>query len=194
MNTKIFNWIIGLLCVISVWQLASAGYIHAKAELAQHLVEQAWQKTKQGDKKVKPWPWADTYPVARLRVPKLGVDQMVLSGASGRTMAFGPGWMKASVLPGENGVSVLSGHRDTHFEFLKDLQVGDLIEIESLDNHSMYKVTHMGVVDSRDHQLTLDAQNPMLVLVTCYPFGGISTGGPLRYVISTEKIQNFVHF
>ena len=58
-------------------------YIHAKAWAAQLLIHRAWSATLQGQADARPWPWADTVPRARLVVPRLGVDQIVLAGASG---------------------------------------------------------------------------------------------------------------
>jgi sortase A len=194
MKIKKTNILIALLCAISVWQFSSAAYIHVKAKLAQYLVEKAWLKSKQNNDRVAPWPWADTYPVAKLNVPKHGVEQMVLSGASGATMAFGPGWMKSSAKPGDEGVSIISAHRDTHFEFLQDLRLGDEITIESLSNKSSYQIIDMEVVDSRYQRLSMDSVGSSLVLITCYPFGGVLVGGPLRYVVTAEKNQKKFKF
>jgi sortase A len=177
-----------LLCAISVWQFASAAYIHAKAELAQWLVEDAWRKIKQGEAGARPWPWADTWPVARLTVARLSVEQMVLAGASGRTLAFGPGWMKASAIPGEPGSSVIAAHRDTHFAFLKHLRPGDVIDIETVDRRVRYSVTHRLVADSDQHRLQPATGGQELVLVTCYPFDALTTGGPLRYLVFAEPL------
>ena len=66
-------------------------------------------------------PGADMRPLARLRQPRLDVTQVVLDGASGRVLAFGPGHVTGSALPGVNGNIVISGHRDTHFRWLRDL-------------------------------------------------------------------------
>ena len=56
---------------------------------------------------------------------------MVLAGASGRTLAFGPGHVDGTPLPGEHGNAVVSGHRDTHFAFLRDLRCGDVLEVQT---------------------------------------------------------------
>jgi hypothetical protein len=77
-----------------------------------------------GEAMPKPWPWADTWPVARLRMQHPSVDLIVLAGAYGRTLAFGPGHVTSSALPGQEGTVMLTGHRDTHFRFLKDVQTG----------------------------------------------------------------------
>ena len=87
-----------LLASIGFWELGHGAWIHAKAWLAQLLLQRAWERTLRGEAAAKPWPWADTWPVARLRVPAHGVDLIVLSGVSGRTLAFGPGHAPALVL------------------------------------------------------------------------------------------------
>jgi hypothetical protein len=60
-----------LLLVLGVWQLGEGLYIQAKAQLAQILVRSAWERTLAGERQVKPWPWADTWPVARHPAPEV---------------------------------------------------------------------------------------------------------------------------
>ena len=187
-KTRIIALSVYLLCAISVWQFAAAAYIHAKATLAEWLIEDAWGKIKQGETRAKPWPWADTWPVARLKVKQQNIDQMILAGASGRTLAFAPGWMKASAMPGDQGTSVIAAHRDTHFSFLQYLQLGDRLDIETLEASTPYKVIDMQVVDSQQYQLSLDPEADELLLVTCYPFGAIQAGGSLRYVVKLQAV------
>ena len=180
----------GLLLAFATLLFGNAGYLHAKAALAQVLLERAWQRSRGGDEGAKPWPWADTRPVARLRVAALQIDQIVLAGDSGRNLAFGPAWNEASALPGEPGTSVVSGHRDTHFSFVRNLHAGDAIEIERGGMRLHYRVTGMDVVDARQQRIAADGSGERLLLVTCYPFDGWSAGGPLRYVIQAERRQD----
>ena len=74
-----------------VGQMARGAYIHAKASLAQALIRRAWGQSSMKGGPQKPWPWADTTPVARLAAPLYRIDLIVLDGGSGRTLAFGPG-------------------------------------------------------------------------------------------------------
>ena len=186
------------------WQLGAAGYIHAKAWLAQVLLSQAWADTisvnagnatdggADGELQ-KPWPWADTGPVARLRVPDLGVDQIVLAGASGRTLAFGPGHLDQTAAPGEAGHSVISGHRDTHFAFLRDLAPDTKLQVQRSDGGwRSYRVRGSEVIDSRNARLSLAADRPALTLVTCWPFDTADTGGPLRYAVFATEDGDYV--
>ena len=177
-------WIAGLLTIAGLWQLGQGAYIHAKAQFAQHLMRKSWDKTLSGAKEVKPWPWADTWPVARLQVPRLGVDQFVLAGASGRTLDFGPGHLSGSPLPGDSGNTVLSGHRDTHFKFLQHLQLGDALVITAASGlQYRYEIADTAVVNYRDTRVTMSSDNRQLTLVTCYPFRSINPSGDKRYVV-----------
>lgn len=119
------------LAAVGVWQVGHGAWIYAKALLAQQLLQRAWVRTLAGDSHVKPWPWADTWPVARLRVPAHGVDLIVLDGVSGRTLAFAPGLASGSARPGAPGTAIISGHRDTHFRFLEHLEPGDEIIVDT---------------------------------------------------------------
>lgn len=186
---QLLGWGATGLLAAAGWQFGQAGYIHAKAWLAQVLLRGAWAGTLAGERPVKPWPWADTWPVARLRVPRLGIDEIVLAGASGRTMAFGPGHLDGTAAPGAPGVSVLSGHRDTHFEFLERVIPGDRIRVQSPDGRwHEFRALAPRVMDARHAALVLNAREPLLTLVTCYPFHALMPGGPLRYVVNAVPV------
>jgi sortase A len=177
-----------LLC-LGFWQLGQGAYIPAKAWLAQELMQRAWTRTRSGETRSTPWPWADTWPVARLTAKAGEVDLIVLAGGSGRTLAFGPGHLSASALPGEVGNAVIAGHRDTHFRFLKDIQPGELLKLESTEGlKTLYRVVAVDIVDSRRGSLLLDTEAAMLSLVTCYPFEALEAGGPLRYVVTARML------
>jgi len=183
---------VGLISV-SVWQLGETAYIHAKAWLAQRLIAAAWDKAGESCVGVKPWPWADTYPVARIDAPRQRARLMVLSGASGRTLAFGPGHVAGTPLPGENGNSVVSGHRDTHFAFLRELRSGDVLMVQAANGGiARYVVSAAEVVHRKDMRVLLDAGDDRLTLVTCFPFDSPVPGGPLRYVVVATRDQHGV--
>lgn len=182
--------IIIIVCLASAALTLAIGFwIPAKAELAQHLLEHAFEQELEGKGDTKPWPWADTSPVARLSIPDLDASWIVLSGASGRTLAFAPALMDGSAVLGTNGVSVIAAHRDTHFAALENIEIGMHLVIDSSDGDShVYQVTETQVVDSRTTQVRLDAETPRILLTTCYPFDALSAGGPLRFVVSADAI------
>ncbi len=164
---------------------ASQGlWIQGKALLAQQLLQQAWNDTLHTGKNQKPWPWADTWPVAKLFVPKLGTSLIVLEGLSGEAMAFGPARLQTRTMARQQGVTLIGGHRDTHLAFLQDLQAGDVFELEKADgSRQQFRWTYHWVADSEKEQLHIGEQESGLVLVTCYPFNATQTGGPLRFVV-----------
>ena len=188
---RIFQLTAAAFLLVAIWQFGQAGYIHAKAWLAQHLISDAWTRTLAGETQVKPWPWADTWPVARLSAPKQGVELYVLAGSNGRTIAFGPGHVFGTAEPGATGNSVIGAHRDTHFAFLQWLEPGDEIDIETPTGQvETYRVDGGEVVDKDDtHMLASEPGRSRLTLVTCYPFNALTAGGPLRYVVTADKVS-----
>ncbi|MDX1381348.1 MAG: class GN sortase [Xanthomonadales bacterium] len=175
----------GLLAAVAAtaaFFLLQAAWIPAKAELAQVLLWRAWAQTRADGQPHRPWPWADTWPVAVLRADRFGIRQAILDGASGRNLAFGP-----VALPGNGDGSrdwVLSAHRDTHFAWLRDVRQGERLVIETRAGRRAYRVTGMDIVDSRESVLVRDATADRLTLVTCWPFDALDPGGPLRYVVT----------
>ena len=173
---------------VGLWQIGEGSWIYAKARLAQILLERAWTRTLAGEIQVKPWPWADTWPIARLRVPSEQVDLIVLNGAYGRTLAFGPAFAESSALPGAGGTTLLTGHRDTHFAFLRRIKEPDEVVIDTLDgNHTRYRVHDISIVDAETASIGLRNDAEQLVLLTCYPFDDILTGSRLRYVVTAIR-------
>lgn len=176
------------LPLCGMWQIGNASYIHAKAILAQVLLETAWDKTLHGQQEVKPWPWADTWPISRLDVPRLGIDRIVLAGASGSSLAFGPGHLFGSPLPGQQGNTVIAGHRDTHFRFLKEIRHGELINLQTLTGDTIqYEVIETKIVNEKEIEYLVSTSVNKLTLITCYPFDAIRPGGPLRYLVISKQ-------
>jgi sortase A len=173
-----------LLLVLGAWQLSDGLYIQAKAWLAQVLIAQAWSRTLQGEAKAKPWPWADTWPVARLSVPRLGIERYVLEGAHGSSLAFGPGHASETPLPGAAGNSMIGGHRDTHLAFLGQLDPGDEIFVERADGRTVsYRVAEALVLHRSETWIAHQEGPSRLTLVTCYPLDALRAGGDQRYAI-----------
>jgi sortase len=177
--------------------LASAGAIlfgqglaiHAKAMLAQVLLQRAFAESVATGRAVKPWPWADTWPEARITVKRIGVNAIVLAGSSGQALAFGPGHVERTADAGERGVAVYAAHRDTHFRFLKDVAVGDEIEITRRDGKTFrYRADGASIVRFDQSGIDPFTSGEELVLTTCWPFDAIAHG-PLRYALHATMIS-----
>jgi sortase A len=187
-KTKATTLLVLALVLLGLWQCGSGAWIYLKAHLAQVLLQLAWAGTLAGQEPVTPWPWADTWPVARLTVPSKDIDLIVLNGAYGRTLAFGPGYLESSAPPGARGTTILTGHRDTHFRFLQRLKGGDELLLRGKDRQPhRYRVSSAAIVDVNRGSIRREMEGHQLALVTCYPFDAISPAGPLRYVVMAEE-------
>ncbi len=176
-----------LLFVLGSWLVGQGLWIQVKAVAAQWLLQQAWAQTLETQQPAKPWPWADTWPVGRLMGPRLGINQIILADTSGQSLAFGPGQVENGVFPDGTQSLLLSGHRDTHFSFVQDLQLGDTITVQTIPGDWLaYSVQSTAVLDSRSERLTTNQAEASLLLVTCYPFDALLPGGPLRFVVTAR--------
>jgi sortase A len=114
--------------------------------------------------------WSDARgtPVARVIIPRLGLDEVVVEGVGDDELRAGPGHMIESALPGDSGTSVISAHRDRHFHALGGIAVGDTIVTESAPGTVSWTVSRIRVV--RADNSALDARaTPTLMLTTCWP-------------------------
>jgi sortase A len=185
------NWLklIIFVCLCGGFgSLAKGGYMAGKAQLAQYLIANAWLDRNQQSRPVQPWPWADIHAVAKIEVPELETEQYVMNDASGEALAFGPGQMRASLPLGDTGHSVIAGHRDSHFKFLQDIELGHTIETENYRGRkTRYQVVDIDIIDSNKEQIPLHDELNLLTLVTCYPFDQKVPGGSLRYLVTAAE-------
>jgi len=179
--------LIASLLLAAVSQLAEFGWIHGKGVLGQWLMASSWAASAQagGQAPKAPWPGARTRPAARLFVPELNLDRLVVEGLDTPNLAWGPG-----IETGPNGHVLIAAHRDTHFRFLGDLEKGHRIELEQPAGVVRnWRVQESRIVDSRTTSLDMNAPGPLLTMVTCWPIDAIEAGGPLRLVVSAVPID-----
>ncbi len=138
---KPLRYFVALTLVAGMCLTGRALYLHAKAEVAGVLIRRAWQAASRGGQSRPPWPWADTHPVARLCIPRLNYDEIVLEGATPRTLA---------------GDKI-------EVEWY-DVRAGRL-------RQRTYTVNTMRVVAPEDISLLAPTSDDVLTLITCYPFG-----------------------
>ena len=149
------------------------GLLHpVKATLGQWLLERAFAAGG-----TEPWPGADLRPVARLRIERLKVALIVFNQASGKGMAWGPGVVAGTDLPGRPGLSVIAGHRDSHMAFLGKVRTGDVVKITGVDGQETeYRVSGAMVVDSSRWSPHVDRETQSaLYMLTCWPLDGQKT-------------------
>jgi sortase A len=178
-----------ILAIIGLVLFGHGGYIHAKALLAQVLLDRAFSESIASHYPVKPWSWADTWPVARIEVKRLHASTIALAGSSGQALAFGPGHVELTPDAGQRGVAVYSAHRDTHFRFLRNVVVGDEIDVTRGDGRTFrYRADATAVVRYDQSGIDPLTAGYELVLTTCWPFDAL-TPGPERYVLHAIMIE-----
>ena len=126
--------------------------------------------------------------IGRLEIQRLGLSVMVMEGDDHRTLRRAVGHIPGTAMPGQNGNSVLTGHRDTFFRPLRNIRLDDIVTLTTLQGEYRYRVLATQVV-SPDNVSVLDAgRNEILTLITCYPFYFVGAA-PNRFIVRTERIQ-----
>jgi len=128
-------------------------------------------------------------PLAVLRITKVGLEVPVLEGTSELVLNRAVGHIPGTDGPGQQGNIGIAGHRDGFFRALKDVEAGDLIELESLDRTDSYRVDQAVIVSPSDTSVLKRRANPSLTLVTCYPFYFIGSA-PKRYILQASIVSS----
>lgn len=125
-------------------------------------------------------------PVARIVIPRIDLDEIVLEGVDADELNAGPGHLPGSVLPGERGNSVISAHRDRHFSHLDALSVGDTIRTESGRYATTWLVVSTRVLD-KDAPALFNTREPTLTLTTCWPIRYLGSA-PDRLIVTARPV------
>lgn len=166
--------------------VVNASYIQLKAELAQVLIASAYAQQITTQTPQKPWPWADTQVLAKLTIGDQ--SDYILADASMRNLAFGPAHMSQTSALGEQGNSVVVGHRDTHFSHLQNVKVGESIYVQLPEKTTEYRIEEIAIVDESEVAVIDNLPITALTLITCYPFNDINPNPKQRLVVRAVKI------
>lgn len=167
-----------------------------KAWLSVQLLDHAWERVLAGEENVRPWPWMDSEPVARLhfsgsdvKAASDGSSFVVMRGVSGSVLAFAPGWHEGTARPGGEGTTLISAHRDTHFAILKDIAHNDRLMVEDRQGRAQtYEVSEMVVTSEPTLKLMEIDDHQRLLLVTCYPLDAWHPNSRERLVVVANPI------
>jgi len=165
-----------LLIAVGALLLVGSGASVARAAIARDAARTRWaeleaQRAATGARAMAGgtgWSAAPGSPIARLLIPRLGLDEVVVEGVGDDALRAGPGHMTGSALPGEPGNSVISAHRDRHFRSLSGLAVGDTVLTESVTGQVRWVVSRLRVVTA-DAPVLRTTASPVLTLTTCWP-------------------------
>ncbi|MGI0527199.1 class GN sortase [Rhizobium giardinii] len=181
---------ISLVAIAGLMLVGKGFYMKAKAEVSQVLLKRSFEAQLHGAPNVKPWPWADFSTEAEITAPRIGKTAIVLSGASGEALAFGPARLANTPAPGELGTSVIAAHRDTHFRWLKDVKPGDLLVVTRKDGTNLtFRAGSSRIARWDESGINADAPGRNLALATCWPFDATEQG-PLRYIVQAELVSD----
>jgi LPXTG-site transpeptidase (sortase) family protein len=154
-----------------------------EADQARSVVASAWASST--NRASRPFEGA---PVARLIIPRLDLDEIVLEGVGDRELDAAPGHVPGSALPGRNGNSIISAHRDRHFKRFDELAVGDTIATESDRSRTTWVVVSRRIID-KDAPALFRERDATLTLTTCWPIRYLGTA-PERLIITAKPIRS----
>lgn len=125
--------------------------------------------------------------VGRITIPRLALSAVVVTGDDDATLRVAVGHLPDTPLPWEGGNTALAAHRDTFFRPLEHVRLGDDVLLETVHGRFQYRVTRRLVVDPEDVQVLDPSAQPMLTLITCYPFRSIGPA-PRRFVVQAARV------
>lgn len=120
--------------------------------------------------------------LAVLRIPSIGIEVPVFDSTSDLALNRGAGHVSSTAVPGEGGNVAIAAHRDGFFRALKDIEVGDEIELTTLDEQQSYTVTKLSIVDPLEVSVLDPTEEPAITLITCYPFYFMGAA-PERFIV-----------
>lgn len=134
---------------------------------------------------------AKSLPVAVLRMASVGLEVPVYPDVSELNLSRGAGWIDGTAAPNTGGNMAIAAHRDRHFGALEDIQIGDILELESLAGQSEFQVSRIVIVEPEDTSVLDDTTVATVTLVTCYPFHFIGSA-PQRYIVQATAVETSV--
>lgn len=165
--------------------------------LARLLNDETFTTAREGRLGSPSWSRDSTLPtpgglVGRVDIPRLGLGVIVIEGTSITTLRRAVGHISGTALPGQKGNIAISGHRDTFFRPLRDIEQNDIITLTTLAGEYRYRVVSTKVVDPTDLSVLNSSENEILTLVTCYPFYFVGPA-PKRFIVRAERaIRQYV--
>jgi sortase A len=177
-------------CACFAW----GGWVWLEQRLHQQQAQESFEELIRDPAPAKPAaPHDRDHPLAKLEIARLGVSGYVEDGFDSRTLGRAIGHSPRSAKPGEHGNVVLAAHRDTFFAGLRDVKVGDVVDMQaSTGRHYRYKVSRVFVVDPKDSWVMQSSpRQDMLTMITCYPFHFVGNA-PNRLVVQAQPIRTAV--
>jgi LPXTG-site transpeptidase (sortase) family protein len=126
-------------------------------------------------------------PIGRLQIPSIDLSVMVLEGTGRWTLNRAVGHIEGTALPGESGNLGIAGHRDSFFRGLRNISKEDTITLTTLQKTYQYRVNDIEIVTPTDVRVLNPTPEPILTLVTCYPFYFVGDA-PKRFIVKAQLV------
>lgn len=159
-------------------EMSMEGYAPDKTEWSEKASAK-YEKTKDGG----------GVPMAMLTIERLNIKAPVYPGTHRITLDRGLGWIKGTASPDEVGNIAISGHRDGFFRPLKDIKLGDTIEMQTPAGVQQFNVSDISIVDALEVSVLDPTDSKVLTLITCYPFY-YQGYAPDRYIIRATPVDH----
>ena len=124
-------------------------------------------------------------PLAVMSIGRLDIQVPVYNGADDFNLNRGVARIKGTAAIDEIGNLGIAGHRDGFFRGLKDIDVGDRIELQTIRGTVSYAVSSILIVDPSDVSVLADTEERTITLVTCYPFYYVGHA-PKRFIVKAK--------
>jgi sortase A len=183
------------LVILGLVLLGYVGAQYGQMYMEQRHLSQEWQRQQSASQSehgkegsVSPAAKIEDDGLTRLSVPKIDLDSVVVEGTSNRSLLVGPGHLRDTPAPGDAGNSVITGHRDTFFRHIHELDKGDTLLVQRDGKIFKYEVTGKKVVEADDVSVLRPAKDHRLTLITCYPTYYIGPA-PKRLVVFSRLVE-----
>jgi sortase A len=181
------SWV---LVVLGVVLLLFVAVEYGQMYLQQRHLAREWER-QQHETKNQPHETSDATDdgLTRISVPKIDLDSVVVEGTNHRALLLGPGHMSETPVPGAEGNAVITGHRDTFFRHINELDKGDILTVQRAGRTYQYKVIGKKVVEPTDISVIRPTKDPEMTLITCYPTYYIGPA-PKRLVVFSKLVKD----
>jgi sortase A len=196
--SKLTTLILRIACYLfltgGVGGLAYAGYVLVDAHLYQAREQRIFEGSRvpssspNESENEKPLPIADGGVIGEMEVPRLGLKVIVVQGDSPTILRRAVGHIRQTALPGESGNAALTGHRDSFFRPLRNIQAGDAITFKTADAEFQYQVESTAVVPPSDVSVLQPSSERTLTLITCFPFYYVGAA-PDRFIVRARQLE-----
>lgn len=197
-SAELFFWITGVVLLISVaaiyfysgvYQAIETQRFNAKLEVPAPVLHTS-PTTASSSLKSSQFTITRGSPFAKVEVPRLGISVMLIEGIEPKSLRVAVGHIPGTAFPGEPGNAGIAGHRDTYFRALRKIRRDDLVQVTTLYGHYVYAVESTKVVAPTDVDVLATTAEPILTLVTCYPFSYVGPA-PERFIVRARLETDF---